>query len=226
MPCAIEFTQVSKHFRSGSERVEPIRDLSFRVDVSEAVLVSGPSGSGKTTLLNIVGCLTRPSQGAVSVGGREVSRLADHFRTQVRRHQIGFIFQQFNLLAGYTAVENVAMPLIPSGVSAEERRRRAGDLLNLLGLSHRARFSVSELSGGEQQRVAIARALIRDPWLILADEPTSNVDAESASQILAIFSELKSRKKTIVVASHDPMLVESGLFDRELVLPDGRWAGG
>jgi putative ABC transport system ATP-binding protein len=224
MACAVKLTHVGKSYRSGTQSVAVIKDLSLRIDRGEAILVNGPSGTGKTTLLNIVGCLTRPSEGYVLVGRRAVSGRPDHVRSTVRRDQIGFIFQQFNLLAGFTAVENVAMPLVPLGLKAAPRREKAEQLLRKLGLSHRAHFDVNELSGGEQQRVAIARALVSDPWLVLADEPTSNVDSETAGVVVSIFAELKSQKKTLIVASHDPMLVDSGIFDRELVLPDGHWS--
>jgi putative ABC transport system ATP-binding protein len=223
MAFSIELDSVTKIFRSGRERVEAIKGLNGQIEEGEAVLFSGPSGSGKSTLLNIVGCLTRPTAGRVFMRGREVSRLADHFRSDVRRNEMGFIFQQFNLLAGYTALDNVAMPLIPLGLGVSERRRRAGTLLERLGLMHRATFAVNELSGGEQQRVAIARALIGDPWLILADEPSSNVDEKAAHTLLAIFDELKGEGRTLIIASHDRMFLESDLIDRKLVLPAGEW---
>jgi len=226
MACAVKFNRVAKSYRKGARRVEVIKNLSLRIGRGEAVLVNGPSGSGKTTFLNILGCLTRPTTGHVLVGRHAVSGRPDHFRSKVRRDQIGFIFQQFNLLSGFTAAENVAMPLVPLGWDAGKRRERAEYLLQGLGLSHRAGFDVSELSGGEQQRVAIARALVCDPWLVLADEPTSNVDRETAEMVHAIFADLKSKEKTLVVASHDPELAHCGLFDRELSLPGGHWNVG
>jgi putative ABC transport system ATP-binding protein len=217
---AVKLVRVDKTFRSGTERVDVIKGLSLRIDREESILIHGPSGAGKTTLLNLVGCLTRPTRGYVVVGRHAVSGRPDHLRSKIRREQIGFIFQQFNLLDGYTAVENVGMPLVALGMKASRRREEAERLLGELELSHRAGFDVSGLSGGEQQRVAIARALVCDPWLILADEPTSNVDSETAEAIVSIFARLKSKKKTLVVASHDPVLVNSGLFDRELPFPD------
>jgi putative ABC transport system ATP-binding protein len=223
---AIQLDGVGKSFRSGTRTVDAIKDLTCRIDVGETVVIRGPSGSGKTTLLNIIGCLSRPTAGSVTVGGREVASLPDHLRTRVRRQQVGFIFQQFNLLPGYSTLDNVAMPLVPLGLGTRARRERARHFLDELGIAHRAEFAVNELSGGEQQRVAIARALINDPWLVLADEPTSNVDDESARAVLAIFERLRSKKKTLVLSSHDPQLLTSGLVDRTLMLPEGRWQDG
>lgn len=211
---AIKAENLEKTYRSGQMMIKVIEDLSLEMQEGECVLIEGPSGSGKTTLLNMLGALSRPSAGRIFICGKEVSRLSDHLLTPFRRNKIGFIFQQFNLLPGYSVIQNVMLPLIPSGLREKERERRAWDALLRLGLKERVDFNVNELSGGEQQRVAIARALINDPEIILADEPTSNVDRKNAEAVIDILKQLKAEGKTIVIASHDPLIRKRGLADR------------
>jgi len=218
----IRLERVSKTYRRGRIPVVALADVSLAVEAGQCVLLTGPSGSGKTTLLNVLGCLTRPSQGEIWLNGRDAARLPDHFRSHLRRHEIGFIFQQFNLLPGETVLDNIALPLVPTGMRPREHIARARALAERLGLGERVDFHGRELSGGEQQRVAIARALINDPALILADEPNSNVDRETATAILDLFAQLKRQGKTLLIASHDPLWRESELVDGLFHLKDGR----
>ena len=204
----IEIKSLTKVFEEHGKEVAILCDLDLRVRKGECVMIQGPSGSGKTTLLNAVGCLTRPTRGEVFIDGKRVSHLPGHFLCEVRRDKIGFVFQQFNLLCGYSAVENAAMPLLPLGIGRKERRQRAGFFLDFLGLRDKADTQVNKLSGGEQQRVAIARALINDPDIIIIDEPISSVDNGTAEKIIDIFSELNRKGKTILAASHDSLLRE------------------
>ena len=175
---------VSKTYRKGKLKVQALQDVSLEFESGSCVLIRGPSGSGKTTFLSIIGSLLRPSSGKVWVDNREISYLADHFLAELRRNTIGFVFQQFNLIHGLRVLENIAMPLIPLGIPEKERNRKALALLESFNLPERASFFVNELSGGEQQRVALARALINDPKIILADEPTSNIDERNARIII------------------------------------------
>lgn len=209
MAFAIRFEGVGKTYRSSAGDVVALRDFSHEVAGGACELLRGPSGGGKTTILNLMGCLTRPSEGRIWIGEKEVSRLPEQFLAQLRRSAVGFIFQAYNLLPGFTALQNVSMGLVPQGVPPAEQRRRGLALLEELGVAHRADFSVNNLSGGEQQRVAIARALINDPSIILADEPTSNVDEKTGRRIVALLTELRRRGKTVVVASHDAALAET-----------------
>ena len=198
----VELDQISKSFFEGRQRVPVLQDISLTIHAGECVLFRGPSGCGKSTLLNLIGTLARPGSGRIRIAGTDVTRLPEHFLCELRRKRIGMIFQQFNLLRGYTAAENVGMPLVSDGVLETERRRRSLALLESIGLAERADFLVQHLSGGEQQRVAIARALIQDPQLIIADEPVSNVDEANAVRIMELFRQLQARGKTIVLTTH------------------------
>ncbi len=209
----LQFVNVCKIYRDESQLLSILNDVNFTLEAGQLMVLTGPSGSGKTTLLNIAGCLTRPTQGSVIIAGVDVSVLPDDHLSAVRRDTIGFIFQQYNLLPGYTAIENVEIPLIPLGVSERQRKDRATELLAHVGLAHKTHTPIQRLSGGEQQRVAVARALINNPSLILADEPTSNVDDETAGLILELFAELRRRRKAIIVASHDNVWLEKASGD-------------
>jgi putative ABC transport system ATP-binding protein len=185
----------------------------------------GPSGSGKTTLLTVVGCLARPTTGRVRLEERDISGLPERFLTQIRRRTFGFIFQQFNLVRGLSAVENVMLPAYPLGGEWRTLKPRAEFLLDSLKLSHRRAARVEWLSGGEQQRVAIARALINDPKVLVADEPTANLDTALSKGFLDILETLAGQGRTILLSSHDPMVIESSVVQRVVKLRDGRIVG-
>ncbi|HLA28531.1 MAG TPA: ABC transporter ATP-binding protein [Syntrophales bacterium] len=222
----IKIEKVTKKYQSGKVKVRALNDVSLEVKKEEMVVLSGPSGSGKSTMLNIIGCLTRITEGRLWLAGQEVSHFPDHFLAAIRREKIGFIFQQFNLLTGYSTWENVSFPLLPQGISEKERRIRAMKLLEELNLETRADFMANELSGGEQQRAAIARALINDPEIILADEPLSNIDMGHVRMVIDILRELKKRGKTIVVSSHELQTPMAGLVDRTVYLDSGKILDG
>jgi len=222
----IKIEKVTKKYQSGKVKVRALNDVSLEVKKEEMVVLSGPSGSGKSTMLNIIGCLTRITEGRLWLAGQEVSHFPDHFLAAIRREKIGFIFQQFNLLKGYSTWENVSSPLLPLGISEKERRARAMKLLEELNLETRADFMANELSGGEQQRAAIARALINDPEIILADEPLSNIDMGHVRMVIDILRELKKRGKTIVVSSHELQTPMAGLVDRTVYLDSGKILDG
>jgi len=222
----IRVEKVTKSYQSGKVKVIAINNVSLEVKKEEMVVLSGPSGSGKSTMLNIIGCLTRITEGRLWLAGQEVSHFPDHFLAAIRREKIGFIFQQFNLLTGYSTWENVSFPLLPQGISEKERRARAMKLLEELNLETRADFMANELSGGEQQRAAIARALINDPEIILADEPLSNIDMGHVRMVIDILRELKKRGKTIVVSSHELQTPMAGLVDRTVYLDSGKILDG
>jgi putative ABC transport system ATP-binding protein len=185
-------------------------------------LLTGPSGSGKTTLLTLIGCLARPTEGRVRLDGRDVSNLPERFLTAQRRQTFGFVFQQFNLIRGLSVLENVMLPAYPLAPPHGELRRRALALLESLGLAHRAEARSEWLSGGEAQRAAIARALINDPPVIIADEPTANLDSQLSVAFLAIVEELKAEGRTVIITSHDPLVREAAVVDRIVALRDGR----
>ena len=216
----IELQKVSKTYASGKLEVRALADLDLRIDRGEWVAIMGPSGSGKTTLLEILGCLSKPTSGCYRLTGRRVDEIDSDGLARLRGEQIGFVFQAFNLLPRLSALENAELPLVYRGVSRRERRRRASLALERVGLGHRGEHLPSELSGGELQRVAVARSLVNRPSLLLADEPTGNLDTKTGDGILSLFRQLHVEGNTIVVVTHDPRIGE--LAPRRLSLRDGR----
>jgi putative ABC transport system ATP-binding protein len=204
----IDVADVTKVHRSGDVSVEALRGVSFVVDKGDFVAIMGPSGSGKTTLLGILGCLDRPTAGSYRLVGEEVSGLSETRRARIRGDRIGFVFQAFNLLPRSTAFKNVELPLVYAGVRPREREERALEALAAVGLAARARHLPSQLSGGEQQRVAIARALVVHPSVVLADEPTGNLDSTSAAEVLAILERVNGEGATIVMVTHSRRVAE------------------
>jgi putative ABC transport system ATP-binding protein len=201
----IQTHNLTKIYHTGSEELVAVNNISLAVGRGEFVALMGPSGSGKSTFMNMMGCLDRPTSGSYLLDGRDVSRLTKDELADVRNKFIGFVFQGFNLLSRTTAQENVELPLLYAAIGAEERTRRAHAALSAVGLEDRAHHRPNELSGGQQQRVAIARALVNDPLLILADEPTGNLDSRSSSDIMSLFTQLNAQRGiTIVVVTHDP----------------------
>ncbi|HYE83952.1 MAG TPA: ABC transporter ATP-binding protein [Clostridia bacterium] len=199
----IEIKSMSKIYRIGDVEVRALNDVSLSIQQHEFVSIIGPSGSGKSTLMNMIGCLDVPTRGEYYLDGVEVSRLNDEQLANIRNHKIGFIFQGFNLLQKLTAVENVELPLIYQGVHTKERYDKSVEALKLVGLEDRVHHRPTELSGGQQQRVAIARALVGNPPMILADEPTGNLDSKSGKEIMRMLKELHQKGNTIVLITHD-----------------------
>ena len=219
----IDIQHASRIYQMGDLEVPALIDATLRVDVGEFVAIVGPSGSGKTTLMNLIGCLDRPTSGIVSLAGTSVAELDDDALATVRSRFVGFVFQAYNLLPRTSALENVAAPLLYQGVGRRERLARAQATLERLGLGDRVTHQPTELSGGQQQRVAIARALVTNPPLILADEPTGNLDSHAGAEVMALLRELHGAGRTIVLITHDPDVAAAA--PRQVHIRDGRLVG-
>jgi len=210
---------VHKIYRMGETEVHALRGASLEVLPAEFAVIMGPSGSGKSTLMHIAGCLDVPTSGRVEYKGRDLTELASRDRADFRSNEVGFVFQKYNLIANLTATENVGLPLLLRGTSTTQTHKRALDALERVGLSDRASHRPSKLSGGEQQRVAIARALVNEPTMVLADEPTGNLDTATGDRILALLRALTTEKRTVLVVTHNPEIAEQA--DRLVTLRDG-----
>ena len=216
---AVEAAGLSKTFVQGATEVHAVRSADLAVAGGSFVAIMGPSGSGKSTLLHLIGALETPTGGRLAVGGQDLSGLSDRELTRLRRDRVGFVFQFFNLLATLTAAENVMLPALIAGERGSRRESRVGELLRLIGLSDRADHLPAELSGGEQQRVSIARALLRNPDLVLADEPTGNLDTSSGETVLGLLRRIADDGQTVVMVSHDPDAASHA--DRVVFMRDG-----
>lgn len=199
----IRTEKLLRRFILGKEIIEVLKGIDISIQKNEYVAFMGPSGSGKSTFMNIIGCLDSPSGGKYLLNGKDVSKLNDNQLAEIRNHEIGFIFQTFNLLPRYTALENVALPLIYAGVSKSKRLERAKTVLEQVGLGDRMKHKPNELSGGQRQRVAVARALVNEPTILLADEPTGNLDTRTSYEIMALFDALRAEGNTIILVTHE-----------------------
>ena len=203
MQPVIQLKEIKKNYFLGKVVIEVLKGLSLDIQKAEYVALMGPSGSGKSTLMNIIGCLDSPTSGQYILAGQSVSGMTDNELADVRNQEIGFVFQQFNLLPRLTALENVALPLVYAGVSKKERTQRAKEVLDMVSLSDRSHHKPNELSGGQNQRVAIARALVNHPSIILADEPTGNLDSKTSHEIMDIFGQIHAAGNTVVLVTHE-----------------------
>ena len=218
----IELLQVTKTFQNGNATAfKALRGIDLLLESHRVTVFKGPSGSGKTTLLSIIGCMARPTSGRIHLHGREITSLPERFLAEIRRTTFGFIFQSSNLIKGITVLENVMIPAYPLGLKYRAIRERAKDLLRQFRIDSKAQQKVEHLSGGERQRTAIARALMNDPAVVIADEPTAHLDTEMSHEVLEIICGLQPRGKTVLIASHDPLVYESPRVDRIVAMRDG-----
>ncbi len=216
----IELEGIQKNYRIGESEFSVLKGIDLQTEAGEFIALMGPSGSGKSTLMNIVGCLDRPSGGRFILLGQDISQTSDEELARIRREELGFIFQTFNLIGRISVLKNVEVPMMLSGVARERRRSRALQLLESVGISHRSEFSPGNISGGERQRVAIARALANDPKIIIADEPTGNLDLKNSEEVMKILSRLNRDGRTIIMVTHNPEI--TGNCSRVIRLRDGR----
>ncbi len=216
----IQLAGIRKLYRIGGDTLAALDGITTNIYQGEFAALMGPSGSGKSTLMNILGCLDRPSEGSYKLDGEEVSGLSDDALAITRNKKIGFVFQNFNLLSRISALENVALPLVYAGVGRKERLERAQHYLEAVGLGDRADHQPNELSGGQRQRVAIARALVNDPHIIMADEPTGNLDTKSTREIMDIFETMHEKGRTIILVTHEPEI--AACASRQLLVRDGK----
>ncbi|MCH4178267.1 MAG: ABC transporter ATP-binding protein [Megasphaera sp.] len=216
----IELKDIKKIYHIGGEDFAALAGITLEINEGEFVALMGPSGSGKSTLMNILGCLDRPSFGSYQLGGKEVAHLSDDELAITRNRRIGFVFQNFNLLSRITALDNVALPLVYAGIGRKERNERAMEKLRSVGLETWAYHQPNELSGGQRQRVAIARALVNNPHIIMADEPTGNLDTKSTRDIMKLFEVLHEERKTVILVTHEPEI--AACASRQLLLCDGK----
>ncbi|WHT38205.1 ABC transporter ATP-binding protein [Myroides odoratus] len=204
----IDIKAIKRDFKMGSETVKVLKGVDLQIERGDYVALMGPSGSGKSTLMNILGCLDTPTSGYYSLNGKDVSRLDDDQLAEIRNKDIGFVFQTFNLMPRTTALDNVALPMIYAGRSKEERNQRASDVLHMVGLGDRMDHHPNQLSGGQRQRVAVARALVNNPSIILADEPTGNLDTKTSIEIMGLFDEIHRKGNTVILVTHEEDIAE------------------
>ncbi|RJX34709.1 MAG: ABC transporter ATP-binding protein [Desulfurivibrio sp.] len=222
----IRLEQVGKIYHAGkADQMIAVAEVTLEIPRGGVTVLKGPSGSGKTSLLAMIGCMSRPTHGQIVLDGREISRLPERFLTDIRRRTFGFIFQQFHLLADLTVEENVLLPLYPQAAGYAEMKRRAAQVLAPLGLAAKQRRRAGQLSGGEQQRVAVARALIGDPEIIIADEPTAHLDSTLAAELLVLLAGLLTAGRTLIIATHDPLVFQHQMVTQLVSLRDGRVQG-
>ncbi len=204
----IKCIELKKYYQVGTQIVKAIRNISVSINQGEYVAIMGPSGSGKSTFMNIIGCLDTPTGGEYILNGQAVSKLEDDQLAEIRNKEIGFVFQTFNLMPRYSALENVMLPLVYAGVGKEQRKKRALEVLEQVGLSDRVMHKPNELSGGQRQRVAVARALVNKPSIILADEPTGNLDTKTSVDIMQLFAQIHEMGNTIILVTHEPDIAQ------------------
>jgi putative ABC transport system ATP-binding protein len=219
----LELRNIRKAFNTGKPyELLAVDNVDLVIEAHTVTVLQGPSGSGKTTLLSLAGCMARPTSGRIMLEGREITSLPERFLTEIRRTTFGFIFQQFNLVKGISALENVMLPAYPLGERHASLKARALDLLDLFGIKPRAGSRAEWLSGGEAQRTAIARALINNPRVIIADEPTAHLDTRLSREFMDIVARFREERKTVIIASHDPLVYDSRVVDRVVTMRDGR----